>query len=276
MKGWFFYWAWGGSLAMVLLVITLVAYQALTVPPDFARAVAQSEGTSPMPMARAERPFPLRPLDGWGAAGAAVAQREPGGDVGAFRPPARGQRYLTLLVDSLERERQQDPEHVRTVLRELQRLDAPDPRIYRWLGTEYHRQGDYPAAAAAFERAVELSPNNAPDLFNLATIYLLEERYPRAIRTFNRVIPLQPPFLDDVYAYLGYCLHAMGEEPAARRAWSLSIQLNPDNVVARRYLKSEVTSAGPQADARITARPPPSDRSAATGAGRGGAGPDHP
>lgn len=276
MKGSFLYWAWGGALAIVLLVITVMVYQAVTIPPNFARAIARADSASQLPTPQADGPFSLRTPNGWSAAGEPVAKGEPDGEAGAFRPPDRGQRYLTLLVDALEMEREQDPERVRAVLEELRRLDAPEPRIYRWLGSLHHQEGDYPAAAAAFERIMELSPEHAPDLFNLATIYLLEERYPRAIRTFNRIIPLQPPFLDDVYAYLGYCLHAMGEEDAARQAWGISIQLDPDNAVARRYLKNAATSAGPQVDGRITALRSAPDRPPATGSVGAGVVQDRP
>jgi len=237
MKGTFLYWAWGFALAVVLLVITVVVYQSLAMPPYFERAVARTEPPS------AARPDPLYPPD----AGSPIA-RGTAGDVqesSGFPLPDRSQRYLTLLVDSLDTARTREPQRVRVVLEELERLDAPDPRIYRWLGAIYHEEGNYRAAAVAFERAVELAPDHATDLFNLATIYLLEERYPRAIRTFNRILPLQPPFLDDVYGYLGYCLAAMGEQAAARRAWAVSLQLDPSNVVARRYTRPGAPLAPP-------------------------------
>jgi tetratricopeptide (TPR) repeat protein len=232
MKGTFLYWAWGFALAVVLLVITVVVYQSLTTPPYFVRAVARGE---PPPAPPVTRPSPLHPPH---AMGRSAGDAQPSG---GFPLPGRSQRYLTLLVDSLDAARTQEPRRTTAVLEELQRLDAPDPRIYRWLGAIYHREGNYPAAAAAFERAVELAPGHATDLFNLATIYLLQERYPRAIRTFNRVLPLQPPFLDDVYAYLGYCLMAMGEEAKARRAWEVCLQLDPANAVARRYMAPAAT-----------------------------------
>jgi len=240
VKGTFLYWAWGFALAVVLLVITVVVYQSLATPPYFARAVAVSE---PPPAQAATRQSPLHPPDDMSRS---VARS------GGFPLPGGSQRYLALLVDSLDAERTRDPQRARAVLEELQRLDAPDARIYRWLGAIYHQEGNYPAAAAAFERAVELAPDHATDLFNLATIYLLQERYPRAIRTFNRVLPLQPPFLDDVYAYLGYCLMAMGEEAKARRAWEVSLQLDPDNAVARRYTDPAATSGPPLLGADVT------------------------
>jgi tetratricopeptide (TPR) repeat protein len=90
----------------------------------------------------------------------------------------------------------------------------------------------------------------AADLFNLATLYLLQERYPEAIRTFDRVIRLQPPFLDDTYAYLGYCLDQMGAAEEAHHAWQTALELDPNNAVARRYL------GGDPAPSPMAASPP--------------------
>jgi len=163
------------------------------------------------------------------------ARRQAGDENGGFALPDRGESYLEILVDTLDADRATDPDRVRRTLEALQRLDAPDPRIYRWLGALYHREKAYREAAVAFERAVDLDPDNAADRFNLATVYLVQERFPQAIRELNRVIRLQPPFLDDAYAYLGYCLHAMGDEKQARKAWDVCLQLDPDNPVARRY-----------------------------------------
>ncbi|RMF81285.1 MAG: tetratricopeptide repeat protein, partial [Nitrospirae bacterium] len=174
--------------------------------------------------------------------------------------PDRSGRYLALLLDCLARERREAPERVRPVLEELARLDAPDPRIYRWLGLEAHRRGDEAEAISHFERAVRLAPRSAPDLFDLATLYLLAERYPEAIRTFDRVIRLQPPFLDDAYAYLGYCLDRMGAAAEARRAWRTALELDPDNAVARRYLSEAGLSPPPAAGgpgAAAPGAPPP-------------------
>jgi len=165
------------------------------------------------------------------------ARRQAGDENGGFALPDRGASYLEILVDTLDTDRATDPDRVRRTLEALQRLDAPDPRIYRWLGAFYHRQKAYREAAVAFQRAVDLDPDNAADRFNLATVYLVQERYPQAIRELNRVIRLQPPFLDDAYAYLGYCLYAMGDEKQARKAWDVSLQLDPDNSVATRYSK---------------------------------------
>jgi len=263
MRGAFLYWAWGFALVVVLLAITVVVYQSLATPPSFARAVAVSE---PPP---ASRLSPVQLLDAGSSVAGGSAERAQ--DAGGFPLPDRGQRYLTLLLDFLDTTRTREPQRVRAALEELERLDAPDPRIYRWLGAIYHEEGDNRAAAAAFERAVELAPDHATDLFNLATIYLQEERYPRAIRTFNRILPLQPAFLDDVYAYLGYCLMALGEDAEARRAWAVSLQLDPNNVVARRYTRPGATLAPPVAGAEvIPLRPGGGSRAMAAGSAGGG------
>jgi len=230
------HWFAAVALAIVLLVITVVVYQSMVGTVPFERAV---------PMVREVAPsFALRPATPSTSLSAPVAETrsEP------VALPDRSGRYLSMLVDWLGEARQREPTRVERDLARLARLDAPDARIYRWLGSIAHRHGDELAATAHFEHAVRLAPEEAADLFNLATLYLLQERYPEAIRTFDRVIRLQPPFLDDTYAYLGYCLEQLGATEEAHHAWQIATELDPNNAVARRYLGGGATS--------VTARPP--------------------
>jgi len=218
------HWFAAIALGVVLLVITVVVYQSMEGTVPFERAVPVASEVAPS--------FALRPAVPSSPRSAPVAEErtEP------IALPDRSGRYLSMLVDWLGEALPREPAQVKHDLEALARLDAPDPRIYRWLGSIAHRRGDELAATAHFEHAVRLAPGVAADLFNLATLYLLQERYPEAIRTFDRVIPLQPPFLDDTYAYLGYCLDQMGAAEDAHHAWQTALELDPDNTVARRYL----------------------------------------
>jgi len=226
-------------LGVVLLVITMVVYQSMEESISFDRAVPRLGEAPPR--------FVLQPLAPRRSAlsQAPVTKREEAKPVPL---PDRSGQYLSMLVDWLGEARQRRPARVEHDLQTLARLDAPDVRIYRWLGSIAHRRGDELAATTYFERAVRLAPE-ATDLFNLATLYLLQERYPEAIRTLDRVIRLQPPFLDDTYAYLGYCLNQMGATEEAHHAWQVALELDPTNTVARRYL-----GGGPPP---ATATPPP-------------------
>jgi uncharacterized protein HemY len=219
-------------LGFVVVVAAALVFQSLRSPglpilPGLPHEPAPSPVATP-PVAD----LPLPPLP---APAGAVKGPRPVEEGRGFVLPDRGASYLEILLDTLEAERATDPARVRRALEALQRLDAPDPRIYRWLGTLYHQEQAYQEAAAAFERAVALEPTNASDRFNLATVYLVQERFPQAIRELTQAIRLQPPFLADAYAYLGYCLYAMGDEQQARKAWEVSLQLDPNNAVARRY-----------------------------------------
>jgi tetratricopeptide (TPR) repeat protein len=235
------HWVWAITLVIILLLITILIYNSLDNPAYYDGPVGLSRLGSSQATPGPASPFALQPpeLKELGLPRGRVWVPE---EDGAFPLPDRGQRYLELLVDWIGRSREAEPAAAREALEELERLDAPDPRIYRWLGMLYHQEGAYPAAATAFERALALNPGHHTDLFNLATLYLELERYPQAIRTYNRLLPLQPPFLDDVYANLGYCLHAMGDEAQAQRAWEVSLQLDPTNPVARRHAGKKGTA----------------------------------
>ena len=229
MKGSPFHWFAAVALAAVLLVITVLVYQAMEGTVSFERAVPVVEEHSPS--------FALQPSPPSAPSSVPPAAEAPAGPIIL---PDRSGDYLGMLVDRLGEAQKRDPAGVERDLLHLARLDAPDARIYRWLGSIAHQRGEELAATAYFEHAVRLAPGDAADLFNLATLYLLQERYPEAIRSFDRVIRLQPPFLDDTYAYLGYCLDQMGATAEARHAWQLALELDPNNAVARRYLGGPV------------------------------------
>jgi len=218
------HWFAAVALGVVLLVITVVVYQSMEGIVPFERAVPVTGEVTPSFTLRPATPMTSREVP------VAAARTEP------VALPDRSGHYLSMLVDWLGEALQREPARAEHDLEALARLDAPDARIYRWLGSIAHRRGDELAATAHFEHAVRLAPGVAADLFNLATLYLLQERYPEAIRTFDRVIRLQPPFLDDTYAYLGYCLDQMGATEEAHRAWQTALELDPNNAVARRYL----------------------------------------
>jgi len=219
-------------VGFVVVVAAVLVFQSMRNPgqrilPGFARDTTRSPAEAPPVV-----DLPLPPLS---APERSATRRRPVDENGGFGLPDRGASYLEMLVDTLEVDMSTDPDRVRHALEALQRLDAPDPRIYRWLGALYQKEKAYREAAVALERAVDLDPDNATDRFNLAVVYLVQERFPQAIRELNRVIRLQPPFLDDAYAYLGYCLYAMGDQEQAREAWDVSLRLDPKNPVARRY-----------------------------------------
>ncbi len=236
------HWFAAVALGIVLLVITMVVYQSMEGTVPFERAVPAERETA--------QPFALRPQPPSTSRSAPATEER----TAPVALPDRSGHYLSMLVDRLDEARSRDPARVERDLERLARLDAPDARIYRWLGAIAHRRGDELAATAHFEHAVRLAPGEAADLFNLATLYLLQERYPEAIRTFDRVIHLQPPFLDDTYAYLGYCLDQMGAIEEARRAWQTALDLDPNNAVARRYLGGGEAAVAPPP----SLRPPPS------------------
>ena len=84
-----------------------------------------------------------------------------------------------------------------TGARSLQDAVAEDPSLWRaWsaLGAHYDGQEDWPAAASAYEAAIEAKSDAALVYNNRGFHYLLQRRVPAAIADFSRALELSPDF----------------------------------------------------------------------------------
>ena len=80
-------------------------------------------------------------------------------------------------------------------LRELeiaQKLNTNDFQVESAIASVKRRQGRYEEAILHYDKATQLSPNQAQDFFNLAATYALLRRYPEAERPFQRALLLKP------------------------------------------------------------------------------------
>ena len=100
------------------------------------------------------------------------------------------------------------------------------------------RAGRQPGARAAYEQAIELSPDDPTVHYRFARFLVLEGEKREAIRHYERAFELAP----DDYRYVVYTLQeyqalgdSAGEESALKRSWTAidrHLQLNPDDVRA--------------------------------------------
>ncbi|NJL94657.1 MAG: tetratricopeptide repeat protein [Anaerolineae bacterium] len=76
-------------------------------------------------------------------------------------------------------------------------LDADGESYFGTLGGVYRRQGRWEDAARAYERAVEVTPNNSYPVGNLATVYKRLGRETEAQDIYRKVIRLAAEALED-------------------------------------------------------------------------------
>ena len=88
-------------------------------------------------------------------------------------------------------------------------------------------------AAADFEEAVWLDPENADIHFNLGTAHLSMGMFEQAMVNFDRAIELKPD-MSDAVGNRAVALTALGQDERAERDVSLAVELGapPDGLVA--------------------------------------------
>lgn len=115
--------------------------------------------------------------------------------------------------------------------------DEPDNlRAHFSLGLLHLEQEDYPAAIAAFERALELDPEMIDARFNLGFAYAKIDQYDEAVRHYEQVAAEAPPYLDEVLFNLAIAQDFQGDRQAAVRSLKGALRYNPHNVRAISYL----------------------------------------
>lgn len=118
----------------------------------------------------------------------------------------------------------------------------PKPEIYSDLGATLARLGQQSDARAAYQRALELDPNNASANFNMAVLLTqsgalvdAEEHYRRAAREKANA---------EAYNGLGYVLARQDRTDEAIAAFRKAIAINPKFTAAHQNLAEALTKAG--------------------------------
>ncbi len=145
--------------------------------------------------------------------------------------PVRG-----ALSKGLEAYRDQDWDGAIAAFREAREGTGPSAAIDANLGRCYLRKGLYNGAIAAFDRALEQSPNDTSALVGKASA-LLESGFAQAITLLNDVTASQPDCFDAHYN-LGNIHYMRGEVAKATAAWQRAQQIDPDDEQVRRNLRS--------------------------------------
>ena len=104
-------------------------------------------------------------------------------------------------------------------------------------GRAYYDKGDYPRAAADYDKAIELKPSiklppNAAVVYNnRGAAYAKKSDYPRAIADYTKAIGLKPDFAD-AYYNRGVTYAKKGDYPRAITDYTKAIGLKPDYATA--------------------------------------------
>jgi tetratricopeptide (TPR) repeat protein len=128
--------------------------------------------------------------------------------------PAHALQQQTAGFAQVERLLQQGHlDEAETEMRE-ELQGSPSVEGYNLLGIIESRKEDFPDAAAAFEHALQLSPNSAKTHNNLGNVYVAQKKFDLAEKEFRTVLRLDPTNRDGNYN-LGVLLMEKGSAAEA-------------------------------------------------------------
>lgn len=164
-------------------------------------------------------------------------------------------RTVEQLVTEARELMEKDPSQARVLLDEaIQRNPGSFDAVFQ-LGRLLTFQKDYTAAIQRYERALELNPSSADALFNLGYIYLVSRDYDKAVQYYESCLALSPPYRDEVLTNLGLGHLKKANLAEARKLFEEALKVNPDNQVARGYLRNMDKLRRNRSDVQLTGAP---------------------
>ncbi len=97
---------------------------------------------------------------------------------------------------------------------------------------------DYNQAIDMYRKALRVNGRAADAHWELGSLYLAQGQWDNAIQVLEACLSLNPHNRDEVLANLGFCYSQKGNQAQARLLYQQSLELNPNNVVARSFMAS--------------------------------------
>jgi Flp pilus assembly protein TadD len=143
-----------------------------------------------------------------------------------------------LALAALHLARDQDPRVHSFLVDKLKSL-GPEEHLVRqrwamalvYLAGEYRSRGDFDAAIATYNKALEIRPDDATTLFNLGLTYRDMGNLSRAITYYKRAFELNPSD-SMILVNLGIAYRNLGNLEDAALAYQKAIEVNPYNALA--------------------------------------------
>ncbi len=120
---------------------------------------------------------------------------------------------------------------------------------YNSFGVFLFQTGRYADAAIQYEYAVALEPENSAYRTNLASAYMLQGNFTSAASNFQRAIDIRPT--KTTYSNLGLMHYYLGDYEAAIESHLNSVELGPDDYLAKSNLGDALWAAGQTEQAQV-------------------------
>jgi eukaryotic-like serine/threonine-protein kinase len=125
--------------------------------------------------------------------------------------------------------RTQWAEQAKVAVTAAEQLNSRLPEVQLAIGDLNRRTGAYPAAISAFQRVLELDPQNVDAYLGLGTTYQVSGRADDAERSFRHAIEIRPGCWS-CFNLFGAFLNENARYVEAAQAWEQVTELTPDNV----------------------------------------------
>ncbi len=97
-------------------------------------------------------------------------------------------------------------------------------------GHEYFQEGKYDEAAAEFQKAIELDPENANAHRNMGSVYSRQDKLEEAVAAYEKAIEIDPDY-GEAYGEMAGALADLDRIPEAVAAGEKGVELAPDYAV---------------------------------------------
>ncbi|MCX6574480.1 MAG: protein kinase [Candidatus Aminicenantes bacterium] len=140
---------------------------------------------------------------------------------------AASEKERLYIAAEYARLKEHDPEKQRQLLLELVRKYPDEKYAHYAIGFSYEGRRDYPAAAAAYGKAIALDPDFGFAINQLAYIYARQGRYDEALRLFERYASISPGDANPLDSS-GELYVRMGKLDLAAAKYREALELKPD------------------------------------------------
>lgn len=141
------------------------------------------------------------------------------------------------------------PEEAKQHLLYLSKIFTDDSGIFYNLGITYEKLKDLNSAEKAYNKAIELAPDEIDSYYNLGLVYIDKKIYDKAIDCFETV--LQKDNNDsNAYFSIGLCYFKEGKLDGAKYYFQRTIDLNDEDIYAQFYIGNILKEQGNNDEAR--------------------------
>jgi serine/threonine protein kinase/tetratricopeptide (TPR) repeat protein len=124
---------------------------------------------------------------------------------------------------------QQWVQHAKAAVSAAKNLNSQLPEVQLAIGDFHLRTGSYPDAALAFQRVLELDPENVDAYLGLGKAYDFQGEFGKAEQSFRHAVQISPACWS-CFNSLGLFLNAHARYREAIEAWGRVTEFTPDNV----------------------------------------------